>query len=429
MKKRVLISLASAALLSVGTVAVVNDGNIQPQMVQAAKKAKTFKIQLKKNAKVYTKRGKRKDKKVLKKGHYYTAYAKVTIHGRKYYRLSKGRYIKATTAKKAKIITVSNPTPVNTSSSFNTSSSVTASTTKNFYVTVNKPTSVYDSKGKSTGITLKKGLKEMTYGTKMINDKKYYLIDGNHYILVSDIDNGNTNSVIDSNNNFKNEIDNGNTNGVTNSNNTSFTNDFENGIGGDKPTQDQINYLLSNSNDKLGYAVYFNNTELGQIKSYLWQKIQDYREQAGYKAYKVNKELDNFVNNAVSSPNGLYDCQYAVDSEDTDNLAGYLPELNKHGMSRTRGFVEPTYYNANEVTVPISFNIKDRQPEHVAQQMFDGLVESTEGQKIIKGYKDNYSFASVGLRYNFKGERSSVGLIFIEVAGNSSEWINYYNEN
>ncbi|MDF7639110.1 SLAP domain-containing protein [Lactobacillus sp. ESL0791] len=99
--------------------------------VQVIKKAKIFKIKLKKNSKVFTKYGKSKGKKLLKKGHTYTVY------GKKYYRLSKSRYIKAVNAKKINLV---DPTPVNT----NTSSNISNVTAPQF-VTLTKNTPVYDA--------------------------------------------------------------------------------------------------------------------------------------------------------------------------------------------------------------------------------------------------------------------------------------------
>ncbi|WEV52127.1 SLAP domain-containing protein (plasmid) [Lactobacillus sp. ESL0731] len=132
MKINKIISLSAAALLSIGAIGNTTYNTFAPQTVQAAKKAtskkaKTFKIKLKKNAKVFTKNGKRKGKKLLKKGQTYTVYGTKTIHGKKFYRISQNRYIKAINAKKLTLKTTNSSSPsTNTAPHFHTINPVTA---------------------------------------------------------------------------------------------------------------------------------------------------------------------------------------------------------------------------------------------------------------------------------------------------------------
>ncbi|MDF7683785.1 SLAP domain-containing protein [Lactobacillus sp. ESL0679] len=132
MKINKIISLSAAALLSISAIGNTTYGTFAPQTVRAAKKAtnkkaKTFKIKLKKNAKVFTKNGKRKGKKLLKKGQTYTVYGTKTIHGKKFYRISKNRYIKAINAKKLTLKPTNSSSPnTNTAPHFHTINPVTA---------------------------------------------------------------------------------------------------------------------------------------------------------------------------------------------------------------------------------------------------------------------------------------------------------------
>ena len=79
------------------------DGNINVlplsssgNAVSQAPKKNTGKARvLKHNAYVYDKNGKRKKHKVLKKNHSVTVHGKKTIHGKKYYKIGKNKYIKA----------------------------------------------------------------------------------------------------------------------------------------------------------------------------------------------------------------------------------------------------------------------------------------------------------------------------------------------
>lgn len=93
MKKNKLIMLLSAVSLAFCFSAGEITHNDQIQIVQAATKQK---ITLKHNAYQYSAKGKRlKKRKTLKKGHTYTAIGTKKIAGKKYYRISKNSYIKA----------------------------------------------------------------------------------------------------------------------------------------------------------------------------------------------------------------------------------------------------------------------------------------------------------------------------------------------
>ncbi|WEV36576.1 hypothetical protein [Lactobacillus sp. ESL0677] len=235
------------------------------------------------------------------------------------------------------------------------------------------------------------------------------MIGGNHYILVRDISNVNT--------------------GTISNNKPNSTDGPESG---DKPTQAEIDYLLAN-NDKLGYTVYFSDNELTKIKKYLWQDIQNYRIEKGLPAYKTNTELEDFVGNVTSTETNLWKYESNLNAVTADQLAMYLPSLSKNGMDISDSFDIPNYYGHGEVgsSQPSSFNFKDRDPEHVATQIFNSFKESKDYNSMILGDNDQLAFAAIGLHYNWHGTspKTSVGVVFIEVSGSSSKWESFYNVN
>ena len=92
MKNKKLITLAGVALFSLGISIGDFTVNSPTIVVQAAS---TFKITLKHNAYQYSSKGKKLNKKTLKKGKTYVAIGTKKIAGKKYYRISKNSYIKA----------------------------------------------------------------------------------------------------------------------------------------------------------------------------------------------------------------------------------------------------------------------------------------------------------------------------------------------
>lgn len=93
MKNKKIITLAGIALFSIGiSFNNISSVNSSTTIVQAAS---TFKITLKHNAYQYSAKGKKLNKKTLKKGKTYTAIGTKTISGKKYYQISKNSYIKA----------------------------------------------------------------------------------------------------------------------------------------------------------------------------------------------------------------------------------------------------------------------------------------------------------------------------------------------
>lgn len=120
MKKRLLVSLSAAAVLSVSSVALVNN-NVEntPTVVQAA----TYKKKLTKNAYIYNAKGKRVGKKVLKKGKLVKILGRKTIKGKKYYKIGKNKYVRT-----ANFVIKFASTNTSSTASYNT---VSSSTTNN----------------------------------------------------------------------------------------------------------------------------------------------------------------------------------------------------------------------------------------------------------------------------------------------------------
>lgn len=101
-KKSTIIKLAASAGLMTSFALTTQYSNINvftPQTVQASSK---FRVKLTHNAYIYNYRGKRRGRKVLKKGRKYTAYRTKRIHHKKYYYLGHHNYIKAGNAKNYK---------------------------------------------------------------------------------------------------------------------------------------------------------------------------------------------------------------------------------------------------------------------------------------------------------------------------------------
>lgn len=380
-KKKGLLSLAGAAILSVGAISS-NTG----QTAQAA----TSEIQLTKNSFVYTKQGVRKSKKTLRKGQSVTVYGITNIKGKKYYRLSKGRYIKAANADK-------------------THSSHTSDA---YQVTVTKTAAVFNAKGKFVGETLRVGTNVLSYGTIKIKGYQYYKLGSNRYILTSMA--------------TKNSVDNNNGQNENGSTDNPTSNNKQPQLPGksDKPTQQEIDKLLANSNDELGYVVYFSDDQLAQVQQHLWEKIQKYRIENGYPAFKSDSELDSFIKKVSSTSDNMF--SYADDINSAD-IGKYLPNLTSKGMNAVRAVDNYRYYG-NYLGAPAVFNIKDRNPEHVATEIFNSLKSDDYYNRTILGKNDQLSFGSLGLNYYWDGRSSCVGLVFAEVTGSSSDWANYYNQ-
>ncbi|RMC51041.1 hypothetical protein F5ESL0263_01625 [Lactobacillus sp. ESL0263] len=377
-----------AILLGITLLGISLNSKQSPAPLTQTANAATTMVQLKHNAYVYTKRGVRKHGKSLKKGQVFTTHGTINIKGKKYYCLSKARYIKSTN-----VSAISNQGKAN----------------NGFQITLTKPAMIFNSKFVSTGKLISAGTQKVAYGTTKIKGYLFYKLGNNQYILASTAKSSGTttNTEKDKTSDSTDKID-------------TWLSDRS-----DKPTPKEVRSLLANSNDKLGYAVYFSDSQLAQVKNHLWEKIQSYRIEKGYPAYKSNPELDTFIKKVSSKSANMI--IYADDINGAD-LEKHLPSLASKGMNAIRAVDNYKYYG-NYLGAPAIFNIKDRNPEHVATEIFESLKNDNFYDETILGKDDKLSYGSLGLNYYWDGRSSCVGLVFIEVTGSSQEWIDYYNQN
>lgn len=382
-----------AILLGIALLGISLNSKQSPAPLTQTANAATTMVQLKHNAYVYTKRGVRKHGKSLKKGQVFTTHGTIYIKGKKYYCLSKTRYIKSANA-----FAISDQGKANTE----------------FQITLTKPAIIFNSKCVSTGKLIYAGTQKVAYGTTKMKGNLFYNLGNNQYILTSTAKSSGTTTNTEKDKN-------------SDSTDKNSTDKIDTGLSerSDKPTPKEVERLLANSNDKLGYAVYFSDSQLAQVKNYLWEKIQAYRVEKGYPAYKSNLELDSFIKKVTSKSANMI--IYADDINGAD-LKKYLPTLTSKGMNAIRSVDNYKYYG-NYLGAPAVFNIKDRNPEHVATEIFESLKNDDYYARTILGKDDKLSYGSLGLNYYWDGNSSCVGLVFIEVTGSSQEWIDYYNQN
>lgn len=177
--------------------------------------------------------------------------------------------------------------------------------------------------------------------------------------------------------------------------------------------------------------IYFSDSELAQIKNYLWQDIQNYRIEKGLPAYKTNVELDSLISKICASSDKMWQYEQDLAGATKITLAPYLPTMNANGMDMTDTWIENNYYGHRIVgkITPKEFNFKDWNPEHVATQIFNSCKADKYYNELILGDNDKVAFASLGLSSKWKGNYSYVGIAFIEVYGTSAKWLNFYNAN
>ncbi|WEV37419.1 SLAP domain-containing protein [Lactobacillus sp. ESL0677] len=154
-KHRLVVSLAGLLLLGAGanTVVFPNRVNGISQVKAAAVKQKVL-IKVKTTARIYTKNGKKTNKKI-RRGTYYQV-SPAVIKRQHYYYLKKGRYIKKATAKVIK---------------------------SKQQIILTKNAKVYTTLGKTTGKKIKKGSKRNVYATLTLRRKKYYVLANGTCVL------------------------------------------------------------------------------------------------------------------------------------------------------------------------------------------------------------------------------------------------------
>lgn len=373
MKKRLLVSLSAAAVLSVSSVALVNN-NVEntPTVVQAA----TYKKKLTKNAYIYNAKGKRVGKKVLKKGKLVKILGRKTIKGKKYYKIGKNKYVRtANFVVKFASTNTSSTSSYNTGSSSTTNNGFTKSSTKGEFPTSNSvhaktstssTTSKSSSSSKSSGINTNSDDSGVRYNTK-----KSSLVDG--------------------------------------------------------PMTAESKKL---ARKKMNVYVYFTDTEVQQIEDRLWQDIQNYRVSKGYPAFKTSSELTNLAQQAQIPGTREFSRFSDTISQNINEIRAYLPGLTKLGMDQAVGYVDSTIYGLNHKGFVIGgdFTHKGWKPVQVADKLFD-MMKNSEGiePRVLYGWKKHNAYAALSMHYYWDGEGSSVGISFFTADGTSPEWVSAWN--
>lgn len=413
--KKVLVSLSVATLLSVGAVSV-NQVNTTPTVVEASAVAKK---KLTHNAYLYRNNGKRYGKKVLKKGRTIKVYGEKTIKGKKYYRVGKKQYVKLANFKAKKTAKVEN----------NTGVAIQYHLTHNAFV--------YNSKGqrvKSVG-TLKKNHLFNVVGTKTIKGQDYLALGNDRYVKASNAQSvASTNTNVSTSNDSNNVSSNTSTSVVTS--NTSGTTDStkQKTPSGNTNTSSNTGSTSGSKGNKNVDYIKFNESEVNQIQSYLWQKINEYRQSKGYPAYKTNSELTNFVNRALEEGTPEYQAVgYGNGTiQNTDTIGQFLPKLKALGMDSARSMTDLDAFGYGSAK-QFFLNLKERDPKKVADEIFNAYTKEDDSMNLrtLQGYKDKYAYASLKVKYNGDGTYSQRGLIlnFTVVGSYAPDWISAWEKN
>ncbi|WP_240722956.1 SLAP domain-containing protein [Lactobacillus crispatus] len=266
---------------------------------------------------------------------------------------------------------------------------------------------IYKSNGNRYGKkVLKKGKTVKILGTKKIYGKKYYRIGKNQYVKVANFANNATDTAV------------GNTTdkSTSNSNNSS-----EN-----KHNSSDSKSAAEKAGEK-GY-IYFTDDQVAQIQSYLWQRINAYRQSKGYPAYKTNPELTSFVNRVMQKGTPEYNVAgYGNGTiQNTDTLGQFLPKLEALGMDSARSMTDLdafAYGNLKQWFL----DLKAKDPKKVADEIFNVYTKQEDGMDLrtLEGHKDKYAYAALKVKYNGEGDYIDhcLELNFTVVGSYSPEWI------
>lgn len=170
---KLIVTLASSVLFAGGVLTSVEINNPATQVVEAARKAKSYKLTH--NAAVYNRKGRRVGKTILKKNRYVKTYGVVKIKGQRYYNLGRGKYVKV--ANFAKVVAKKKATK-----------KVSYKLTKikeEDYIALRKAR-VYNSQGKATKATVARKSHMSVYGFATIGKGKYLYLGKGRYLKVSD---------------------------------------------------------------------------------------------------------------------------------------------------------------------------------------------------------------------------------------------------
>ncbi|WP_265482815.1 SLAP domain-containing protein [Lactobacillus sp. PV037] len=172
MKKTKLAKITVSAMLGLGILNVSEVAlNSNSQVVQAA----TSKKKLTKNAYIYNSKGHKTKAKKLRKGKKVKIYATKKIKGKKYYRIGKNKYVRTANFARKKSNAIKLAVQKTTKNTISKSSNLGSITLTN---NLDYEFRLADSNGNPIDSWIDGNTTWKVLGTKTINGKKYYKIDG-----------------------------------------------------------------------------------------------------------------------------------------------------------------------------------------------------------------------------------------------------------
>lgn len=182
-------------------------------------------------------------------------------------------------------------------------------------------------------------------------------------------------------------------------------------------------------NGKLGY-IYFTDDQVKQIEDRLWEYIQNYRVSMGYPKYKRNAELDKLAYNALLPQTPEWERMTKGHNFETQNIqtvGQYTPGLVKLGMNLTMGLIEQNIFSD---TNGVYLNNQERNPIKVADEIFRTIKESEKiWHYFFEGNHEYHAYGALSARY-FVGKSNgtqtdrydyAVGIAFFNADGTSPE--------
>lgn len=362
-KKKILLGLSIAALMTVGTGTIVNSNLGKPQEVIAASRIK----KLRHRAAVYKSSGRRRGKKVLARGKKLRILGTKIIKGKKYYRIGKNRYVKAANFALAKMKTVKKGTR-----------KLRKTATRN---TIKFPT-LHTSRGTGVKTTTKLSSKKNKQGKKKNKS-------GETTIATGARQNVNKSSMLD----------------------------------GSAVTAKEEARARKYKNK----YIYFTDAQVTQMEDSLWQDIQQYRKTKGYPDFKKNAELTKLAQNAQIGGQAAFRRFNNKVSQNTNEIKAYLPTLASQGMDQAKGYVSQNIYSLGHNGIYIGGDMTKTSPTAAADKAFKMLKESTGFEsKLIYGWKEHNAYGALSLRYyigNTDYVDNSIGISFFTADGTSAQWV------
>ena len=309
MTKKILITMTSAALLSLGLLTGSNEVNAAVKVGQSNR--------LQRNAYIYNAQGHRTKKSTWKRGRKIIVLGTKTIKGKKYARVGKNQYIRLANFHKA-----------------NVNSKPTAMLKHNAYV--------FDENGKRVKVaSLKKNKLIAIRGTRYIKGKKYYQISKNRFIKATNVTTSTANETTDNRNNLNYESTNNTktTNTVNNASsaNSTVTNNVTNSEANAINTSSASLSINSNSGVNTNNSKSSTNTNKPGNLTNNPADISDDQEKdlkLLHTSYVFDKTGKHILGKYVVKGNILYvkgkisidgKPYYGLMGDDDENVVGYIP--------------------------------------------------------------------------------------------------------